>query len=387
MLSREELERHLSVLRTEEILRFLRDDTLLEIANRYFASGQTEVEPTMSLETPASTVAGQSGEPSTDRAKRPLNAFMAFRSKHCRDFFLYHQLIWIQIGYYLRLFPELQQKTASGFLTTLWNKDPYRNKWALIAKVYSFVRDQLGRDKVSLSYFLNASCPVMKITEPSTYLSAFGWSVGDEDGSPKLFQADNDENITQPTPESGDYPNTEIELLSAIINAGYLPDDSVNLLERMGASGNGTMTTASGSTPVPSTRAKQNFMRVIETDPYQAARDLMGRHYEERNVPALGVRSHSVDDLNSVGHLPLQFAYPDPRQIYNYASSSYASSSSQQYQADVPQMGYFPMNEGDTYDVDNPWDIDKMLGYSENEGDRGMSICILQNKTEESLTA
>ncbi|KAL7960416.1 mating-type protein ALPHA1/MAT-1/A-1 [Trichoderma compactum] len=72
----------------------------------------------------------------------------------------------------------------------LWNKDPFGSKGALIAKVYSFARDQLGRDKVSLSYFLNVSCPIMKIIEPSIYLVAFGWLVEDEAGTPKLLQSD-----------------------------------------------------------------------------------------------------------------------------------------------------------------------------------------------------
>ncbi|KAL7916235.1 MAT1-1-1 [Trichoderma velutinum] len=366
MMSREELERHLSVLRTEEILRLLRDDTLLELANTYFSSlgmrsKQNEVKESTSMDTsPSSFMSQQPGEPSPDRAKRPLNAFMAFRS------------------YYLRLFPDVQQKTASGFLTTLWNKDPFRNKWALIAKVYSFARDQLGRDKVSLSYFLNISCPIMKIIEPSIYLSAFGWSVDDETGAgtPKLLQAGSS---IQPI-DSDDYPNSENDLLAAIINVGYLPDDSINLMERMNASSSGIMTTATTATAaattttaaIASTTEKTNFMKVIEADPFQAAKELLGSHYEEKRVPALGVKSHLVDDLNAVNHLPLQFVYPDPRQLYNYAYAS--STPTQQYQTEMPQMGYFGMTESDTIDVDNPWDIDKMLGYQENEGERDASL-------------
>lgn len=85
MMSREEMEKHLSVLRTEEILRFLRDDTLLEIAERYFASiginsNQNQVQQSPSVDTTISTFADQSRQPSADKAKRPLNAFMAFRS-------------------------------------------------------------------------------------------------------------------------------------------------------------------------------------------------------------------------------------------------------------------------------------------------------------------
>nr|AST15024.1 mat1-1-1 [Trichoderma spinulosum] len=318
MTSRAELEKHLSVLRTEDILRLLRDDTLMELATGYFAplavaSNQSEAREPPPVTAPTS----QPGEALLDKAKRPLNAFMAFRS------------------YYLRLFPEIQQKTASGFLTTLWNKDPCRNKWALIAKVYSFVRDQLGRDKVSLSYFLNVSCPIMKIIDPSIYLSAFGWSVGDEAGMPRLIQVDAD-SIQEI--ESDDYPRTEKDLLSEIIHVGYLPNDCGNLMETMNASSNSTMTTPSNSIPAASTKEMADFMKIIETDPFQAAKELLGDHFEEKKVSVLGVKSHLVDDLSAVNHLPLQFIYPDPQHVYNYASTTTAP---QQYQDAAPPTGYF----------------------------------------------
>ncbi|KAL7917608.1 mating-type protein MAT alpha 1 domain-containing protein [Trichoderma austrokoningii] len=199
-MSREEMERHLSVLRTEEILHLLRDDTLLEIAERCGLGSQVSQstftqscaptftdqssgmnssqvsEPTTFTDQSSGMNSSRVPEPTTftdqskpPKAKRPLNAFMAFRS------------------YYLRLFPHVQQKTASGFLTTLWNKDPHRNKWALVAKVYSHVRDQLGRDQVSLSSFLDVACPMMQIVDPATYLETLGWS---DDASLKLVQSE-----------------------------------------------------------------------------------------------------------------------------------------------------------------------------------------------------
>ncbi|KAH6607328.1 hypothetical protein Trco_003641 [Trichoderma cornu-damae] len=219
----------------------------------------------------------------------------------------------------------------------------------------------------------------MKIAEPSTYLSAFGWSVEDQDGTPKLIQGDSSTHATPPIAEPDDYPNTENDLLAAVINVGYLPDHSPSLVERLSANGNGIMATAtaSGGLPVAATAEKTNFIKVIETDPLRAARELLGNRYEEKRVPALGVRSHAVDDLNSVDHLPLQFAYPDPRQLYNYASSASAAAA-QQYQPEIPpqqqHMGYFAVGESDMLDVDNPWDIDRMLGYGENEGDRDAAL-------------
>ncbi|KAF3068570.1 hypothetical protein CFAM422_007696 [Trichoderma lentiforme] len=79
-----------------------------------------------------------------------------------------------------------------------------------------------------------------------------------------------------------------------------------------------------------------NFIKVIEADPFQGAKELLGTHYEEKRVPVLGVKSHLVDDLNVVNHLPLQFAYPDTPQLYNYTYAS--STAAQQYQIEMPQM-------------------------------------------------
>ncbi|KAL7917614.1 hypothetical protein ACQKWADRAFT_27711 [Trichoderma austrokoningii] len=102
--------------------------------------------------------------------------------------------------------------------------------------------------------------------------------------------------------------------------------------------------------------------------PLQAARELLGPQYQAAQVPALGVKTHVADDLDSVGHLPLHFA-PHPRQLYKYATVT-----PHQYQTEVSQMDYFAFDDDDTLDIDNPWDIDKLLGYSENEGDRASTL-------------
>ena len=147
-------------------------------------------------------------------------------------------------GYYLKLFPDVQQKTASGFLTTLWNKDPFRTKWALIAKVYSFVRDEIGKDRVSLAYFLSLACPNMRIVDTSTYLGALGWSLQeDENGLPKLVQDETSATLGPSNSQSQDFPSTELELLSSLIRVGYFPDQGVDLMMRMGSNQNGIMAT------------------------------------------------------------------------------------------------------------------------------------------------
>ncbi|KAA8645453.1 uncharacterized protein ATNIH1004_006872 [Aspergillus tanneri] len=60
--------------------------------------------------------------------RRPLNSFIAFRS------------------YYSVIFPELTQKAKSGILRFLWQNDPFKAKWAILAKAYSIIRDDHDTD-------------------------------------------------------------------------------------------------------------------------------------------------------------------------------------------------------------------------------------------------
>ena len=88
---------------------------------------------------------------------RPLNAFMAFRS------------------HFNKMLLNMQQKERSGVLTTLWRADPHKNKWTMVAKVFSYLRAELGKDAVSLPLFLKHACSVLKIPPLDIYLQQRGF--------------------------------------------------------------------------------------------------------------------------------------------------------------------------------------------------------------------
>jgi hypothetical protein len=92
-------------------------------------------------------------------AKRPLNSWMAFRS------------------YYSVIFTSFQQKDISGFLTRMWSEDLFRAKWTMVAKAYSVIRDQVGKDKAPLDIFLRIVCPLIGIIAPAEYLDMLGWAM------------------------------------------------------------------------------------------------------------------------------------------------------------------------------------------------------------------
>ncbi|KAG5946829.1 hypothetical protein E4U53_006511 [Claviceps sorghi] len=348
MATRAELMQQLSMLPTQELLQYLKDETMLDIASRYFNSTFQPAMRTDFISIPMSSHL-KSEVQTCDKAKRPLNAFMAFRS------------------YYLKLWPDQQQKTASGFLTTLWNRDPFRNKWALIAKVYSFVRDEIGKDKVSLTYFLRFACPVMGIIEPQAYLSVLGWSVEGVEPLQRLVQDEAVAALGQAQLANCEYPSTELELLSGLVNFGYLPEQGIDLIDKLGTNSNCIMATHSPrlTLPVSYTPEKLHFINTIRSDPIQATKELFGDAYDDYTIQMLGVRSHDVENLDSINHLPMQVEFPDPRYYYNYSTSH-----SQFHANGAPIMRFDNIPDHETFDIDNPWDVDAMLGQSQSEGQR-----------------
>lgn len=210
---------------------------------------------------------------------------------------------------------------------------------------------------------------MMRIIEPETYLAALGWLVEEQqDGSQRLVQGEaRAEDLLSKLPFR-ECPSTELELLSSLLNIGYLPEEAFDLLQRMSMSSNGLMTTlkpALDKVLVPYTREKIDFINTIHMDPLQATKELFGSEYDKETIVSLGVKIHDVQDVNSISHLPMQVPYPDPRLFYNYSTSH----------APFPTehdcvMQFEDIQDYDTFDIDSPWDLDIILRQTQTEGER-----------------
>ncbi|EEP75609.1 predicted protein [Uncinocarpus reesii 1704] len=109
-----------------------------------------------SMQVPAMTRPTSRGKRARENGKlRPLNSFIAFRS------------------FYSAAFPELSQKVKSGLLRLLWNSDPFKGKWAILAKAYSTIRDKHS-DQVNLETFLTLNGPFIGIVPAAEYLAIMG---------------------------------------------------------------------------------------------------------------------------------------------------------------------------------------------------------------------
>ena len=60
----------------------------------------------------------------------------------------------------------MPQKVISGFLTHLWQADPTKAKWTILAKAYSKLRDKVGKKKAPLPPFLAINAPFIGVVRP-----------------------------------------------------------------------------------------------------------------------------------------------------------------------------------------------------------------------------
>lgn len=80
------------------------------------------------------------------------------------------------LGYYSGTLTGMTQKAKSGILKFLWQNDPFKAKWAILAKAYSSIRDR-HENAVTLDNFLTLTIPFIGLIEPSKYLQTMGWKV------------------------------------------------------------------------------------------------------------------------------------------------------------------------------------------------------------------
>jgi hypothetical protein len=119
------------------------------------------------------------------------------------------------------MFTDMTQKAKSGIIKFLWQNDPFKAKWAILAKAYSNIRDKHGRE-VSLDTFLNLTVPFIGLIEPTNYLGTMGWHL--------TMSEDNHYNVEKDVPVQVDLSNTSTNLSVAdIVNycygTGYVVDD------------------------------------------------------------------------------------------------------------------------------------------------------------------
>ncbi|CEJ95236.1 hypothetical protein VHEMI10727 [[Torrubiella] hemipterigena] len=280
---------------------------------------------------------------SKTKSRRPLNAFMAFRS------------------YYVKMFPDLPQKNASPCLTMLWHNEPSRNKWVLIAKVYSILRDEFGKPKVPLADFLKYACPVMHVVEPAAYFKVVGRAlVKDTDGNFKVVQVAPEPSLKKIRQHCRSSPSTEVDLVLEMVQNGYCPEEGLCLVEKMTKNRHSIMTSSVSS------------KTVLPSDSWSTATSISmaDKDSPDTKHPLTPEVMDSTTTEMPLVISPLIYGNgEDAETSYNFANKLTMSS-----QNGEPLLEINGLSAQQCIDIDKPWQVDQLLAYTDSEIDGGFQF-------------
>lgn len=194
----------------------------------------------------------------------------------------------------------------------------------------------------------------MQIVHPDVYLRELGWAVESaEDGAKTLVR------VPQSTTKDGQTaksttPNTELGLLVELVQAGYMADKGFDLVESLNSSYSGLMTAHSSD-------------RDLET----TAQGTSKACPVQKSIPSRSLQTFTTSSFSSgvspTNHIPqvnkfsLQAALVDnARRCYPYSNNASFS-----YGEMMLRLDAVPENQ--PFDIDNPWDVDAVLGYQQPE--------------------
>lgn len=70
----------------------------------------------------------------------------------------------------------------------MWQSDPFKAKWSLLAKAYSLIRDKQGRVDTPLDQFLAITGSLIGVITPGQYLQALGWEITTDNGGQTVMR-------------------------------------------------------------------------------------------------------------------------------------------------------------------------------------------------------
>lgn len=62
-------------------------------------------------------------------------------------------------------------------MTNFWQSEPAKDKWAILAKAYTLIRDKKGKANAPLDVYLDLAAPRVGILKPDEYMIKLGWEI------------------------------------------------------------------------------------------------------------------------------------------------------------------------------------------------------------------
>lgn len=83
------------------------------------------------------------------------------------------------------------------YLTILWQQDPFKAKWTIIARAYSSIRDVVGRANAPLNAFLDVVTPQIGVLGINVYMKMMNWVFETDEAGLPIFKQSATPDLTQ----------------------------------------------------------------------------------------------------------------------------------------------------------------------------------------------
>ena len=124
---------------------------------------------------------------------------------------------------------SFQQKEISGFLTYLWQTDPCKAKWSILAKAYSIIRDSKGKENAPLDVYLAINGPFIGIIAPENYLVMLGWEISLNGEGQVSLRRDSDLDVSVLDHQLLTSNVSVADIIQHSYDSGYIVDDGSNM--------------------------------------------------------------------------------------------------------------------------------------------------------------
>ena len=65
----------------------------------------------------------------------------------------------------------MRQNNVSTIMSRLWQADPTKAKWTILAMAYTEIRDKVGTNRAPLPAFLAITAPLVGLINPNDYVA------------------------------------------------------------------------------------------------------------------------------------------------------------------------------------------------------------------------
>ncbi|KUI72760.1 Mat- sexual cell fertilization-promoting factor [Cytospora mali] len=214
----------------------------------------------------------------------------------------------------MMLFHNLPQSERSPIIRVMWEKERHKSSWALMARVWTFIRDNSEYDNIW--QYLCCAIDLIRTVPPEAWLATYNMLLVEaNDGSMTLRQYAEPACIRAPRDLS------DFELLKGVVMRGLAVEDPEGLLRKMLQHANHLMTITTMAAEVSTddtAKADDAFVNSMTYDPIATFAELLGLP-ANANAFDFGVNVIDVEDVtnfddslvNSIGnhtHLRYQFA-------------------------------------------------------------------------------